>query len=203
MHRIKYTEEMRVFILNNYKGISTKELAGRFNEKFGTNVTVGMMKSYKGNHKLNSGLDGYFAKGSAPHNKGLKMSTEVYEKAKATMFKKGHTPYNHKPIGSERVNVDGYVEIKVAEPNTWRLKHNVIYEKAYGKIPKSHVVIFLDGNKLNLDSTNLKLISRKELLIMNRYGLFQNNAELTEVATNIAKIIDKQNERKKEDNVSC
>ena len=29
------------------------------------------------------------------------------------MFKKGNVPANHRPIGSERITVDGFVEIKV------------------------------------------------------------------------------------------
>lgn len=52
-----------------------------------------------------------FSKGHIPQNKGKRMSPEVYEKVKGTMFKKGQDPINHRPVGSERVNVDGYVEI--------------------------------------------------------------------------------------------
>ena len=34
-----------------------------------------------------------------------------------TWFKKGHIPANYRPVGSERVNADGYIEVKVADPN--------------------------------------------------------------------------------------
>lgn len=189
----KYTEKMRKFILENYKGISARELADRFNTEFGTDVTPGQIKSYKGNHKLDSGISGCFPKGHVPCNKGKKMLPEVYEKVKATMFKKGHEPINHRPVGSERVNVDGYVEIKVEEPRKWRLKHNVVWEQHNGKIPKDSVVMFLDGNKLNVAIENLKLVKRSELLIMNRYNLYGANAEATEVATNLARLIDTTN----------
>lgn len=186
---------MRKFILENYTGISARELAERFNAEFGTDVTSGQIKSYKGNHRLNSGLTGNFPKGHIPHNKGKKMPFEVYEKVKTTMFKKGHMPTQHKPVGSERVNVDGYIEVKVEEPAKWRLKHNVVWEQHNGEIPKGAVVMFLDGNKLNIEIDNLKLIKRSELLIMNRYNLYGANADITEIGTNLAKLIDVTNKK--------
>ena len=187
MYGNKYTEEMQEFILNNYKGITSQELADKFSEHFGVIVKASQMKSFKGNHRLASGVDRKFVKGQVSHNKGMKGCYAGCEKG---WFPKGNTPHNHKPVGSERLSKDGYIEIKVAEPKKWRLKHNVVWEDQNGKIPRNHVVIFLDGNKLNLDISNLKLVSRSELLIMNRYDLFQPDAELTEVATTLAKVID-------------
>lgn len=125
------------------------------------------------------------------------MPKEVYERAKHTMFKKGHVPINHRPVGSERVNVDGYIEIKVEEPKKWKLKHNVVWETHNGPIPKGYVVIFLDRDKMNVSINNLKLIKRSELLIMNRYGLYGESREITEVATNLAGLIDTTNNTKK------
>ena len=52
-----------------------------------------------------------FQKGSVPLNKGKKVSPEVYSKIQPTMFKKGHSPVNHREVGSERINKDGYIEI--------------------------------------------------------------------------------------------
>lgn len=186
----KYTDEQRRFILDNYKGIPTKELAARFNARFNTNVTPSAMKSYKGTHKLLSGCPYRFKKGHVPANKGKKMPPEVYEKVKTTMFKKGQIPANHRPVGSERINVDGYIEVKVREPNAWELKHRIVWEQVNGKVPDGYVVIMLDENKQNCELSNLKLIKRSELLAMNRYRLFQNSAELNDVASNIARVID-------------
>lgn len=193
-----YTDEEREFFEEYVPGHSYKEIQSAFTEKFGWDITIGQVNSYIGNHHLNTGRTGRFEKGQAAHNKGQKMPKEVYEKAKYTMFSKGHTPANHKPVGSERVNVDGYIEIKVEEPRKWRLKHNVIWEQHNGKIPKNCVVIFLDGDKSNVSVENLKLIKRSELLIMNRYNLYGPDAESTEVATNLAKLIDTTHKVKKE-----
>lgn len=105
-----------------------------------------------------------FGKGHVSWNNGKKMDPEVYERIKRTMFKKGHVSVNRRPIGSERVSVDGYVEVKVAEPNKWRLKHRVLWEKAYGPIPAGHNVQFMNGNTQDVRLENLFLISRAEQL---------------------------------------
>lgn len=78
------------------------------------------------------------------------------------MFQKGQACWNHKEVGSERVNVDGYLEVKVAEPNKWQLKHRIVWEKANGTIPKGHNVQFKNGNKQDLRIENLYLISKAE-----------------------------------------
>ena len=103
-----------------------------------------------------------FQKGLIPANKGKKMSPEAYAKAAHTMFKKGQIPVNHREVGSERVNADGYIEIKVAEPSRWRLKHRVIWEQVNGAIPRVHNVQFKNHNPLDCRIENLYLISRED-----------------------------------------
>ena len=194
---MKYTDEMRQFILDNYKGIYAKELAEKFNERFGTKVTAKAMKSYRTRYGLDSGLTGYFPKGHVPANKGKKMPPEVYEKCKGTMFKKGQVPVNYMPVGSERINVDGYVEVKVKDPKTWELKHRIVWEEANGPVPKGSAIIMLDGDKTNCELSNLRLVKRNELLIINRHSLFQDDAEINATAVNLAKMIDAINSKKK------
>ena len=105
------------------------------------------------------------------------------------MFKKGHQPANHREVGSERTNVEGYVEIKVAEPNRWQLKHRVMYENYHNvKLKSTDVVIFLDGDKQNFDIENLALIDRGINAIMNHEGMRFANAEITRTEVNIAKL---------------
>lgn len=194
---IQYSDDMKKFIQENQYGISRKELKNIFNEKFNTSLSTDVLKGYCTRNKLNNGFSGRYQKGQISHNKGVPMDRIVYEKCKSTMFKKGNIPKNHKPVGSERINVYGYVEIKVQEPRKWRQKHNVIWESVNGPIPKDSVVIFLDQNKLNISIENLRIIKRKELLIMNRNGLFTSNSELTEVGTNYAKLVSAANRVKK------
>lgn len=197
MYGMKYTDEMKQFILDNYKGRYNQELADLFNQKFNTNITSRTIKSYKANNKLNSGLTGKFRKGRTPHNKGKKMPKEVYEKVKHTMFAKGNVPPNHRPVGSERISKDGYIEVKVAEPNKWRLKQRVVYEEAKGKIPEGCPIIFLDGNKRNFDINNLRCITRSELLYLNCNGL-NNSNEITETGILMARLDRAKNKKKQE-----
>ena len=197
MYGMKYTDEMKQFILDNYKERYNQELADLFNQKFNTNITSRMIKSYKANNKLNSGLTGKFRKGQTPHNKGKKMPKEVYEKVKHTMFAKGNVPPNHRPVGSERISKDGYIEVKVAEPNKWRLKQRVVYEEAKGKIPEGCTIIFLDGNKQNCNIDNLRCITRSELLYLNCNGL-NNSNEITETGTLMARLDITKNKKKQE-----
>ncbi len=103
-----------------------------------------------------------FHKGHIPTNKGKKVSPEMYERMRATMFKKGRINENKREVGSERVNVYGYIEIKVAEPNRWMLKHRLIWEQHNGIIPEGCNVQFKNHNTLDCRIENLYLISKSE-----------------------------------------
>lgn len=108
-----------------------------------------------------------FKKGEPAHNKGQKMSPEMYEKVKATMFKPGHITHNTKYDGHERLSKDGYIEVRVSK-GRYKLKHRKIWEDSFGKVPAGHVVIFKDNNRQNCDINNLELITRKENMIRNK-----------------------------------
>ena len=43
---MKYTDEQKEWIKNNYTGISTYKLADLFNEKFNTNITREQIRYY-------------------------------------------------------------------------------------------------------------------------------------------------------------
>lgn len=202
MIRHKYTEEEDKFLIDNVKGISLKELTDKFNQKFNNNLSESAIANRKNKLKISSGVNyGQFKKGCYPANKGKKwddyVSKDKQEKMKKTCFKKGNIPHNHRQIFEERLDKNGYIEMKIKEPNVWQKKHRYIYEQHFGKIPKNHKVIFLDGNNRNFNIKNLKLVSNAEELIMNNNKLRYNNKELTETGILIAKIIHKRGQVKK------
>lgn len=196
----KFSEEQLQFIRKIAPGRYTAEITEMFNKQFNLELKVSQIKSCKENHNIKSGIDSRFKKGNIPVNKGKRgsMSPEQYEKCKATMFKKGQVPQNHKPVGSERIDRDGYVLVKVAEPNKWRAKHRVLWEKVNGPIPEKHRLIFADGNRQNITLDNLILVSYAQTFIMNQKNLFKKDKELTKAGVTVAKVLDKVNKRKKE-----
>ena len=68
------------------------------------------------------------------------------------------------------MTIRGYIEIKVEEPNKWRLKHRVVWEMAHGEIPKDNVIIFKDNDKTNTDIDNLILTEKGVNATLNKTG---------------------------------
>lgn len=192
-----WTDEQTQFLKENVEGRLSSELAEMINKKFGTNVSVTQVQSKKSNMGFRSGINAQFKKGHLAHNLGKRMSPEQYEIAKRTMFKKGNRPKNVRPVGSERINVYGYVEIKVAEPNVWKLKHKVLYEEHYGVLPRGWKVVFLDGDKTNITIENLEAVTEAEMLILNRYKMLYPNQELTKSSIANARLLNQINKVKK------
>ena len=71
------------------------------------------------------------------------------------------------PVGSER-KTKGYILVKIAEPNVWKEKHRIIYEKYLGEIPAGHKIMFLDGKKTNCNIENLRLVKNSEEIYINK-----------------------------------
>lgn len=184
----KYPIEVMQFIEENHKGVGEKKMAARLNETFGTNYTVRQIKAFYHNHGLNSGLTGRFEKGHVPPNKGKK-GMPMHPNAQATQFKMGHTPANKKPIGTVMVKNDGYLWRKIGEGcREWRQEHILRWEEVNGPIPKGMMLIFLDGNRMNVDVNNLLPVERKVWIEMIRRGLRFDNADLTRTGALIAEL---------------
>lgn len=170
--RLFSTEQVQ-FIRDTYVDISSRELADQFNAEFGTSFSRQQIFSFVHKNKINSGRTGRFEKGHSTWNKGIKGCIGP----NVTSFKKGHRPKSWKPIGSERIDSkDGYILVKIAErdphsgaPTRYKMKHVHAWEGAKGPVPKGHAVIFKDGDKLNCTLSNLLLVSRTELLILNMH----------------------------------
>lgn len=192
----KYTEEELEFIKNHVKTHQYKDMVVLFNEKFNTNVSIQALKHQASKHKFRTGRQFNFKRGVPSFTKGLKwddyMTKEGQKNSRKTCFQKGSIPVNTKPIGSERIGKNGYIIIKTANPSVWKSKHTYIYEQTYGPIPKSHRVIFADGNNRNFDLDNLICISNKTALIMAKQQLFYKDLpEATKVGITIAKLIER------------
>ncbi len=185
----KYTDEEKKFLSEFVPGHSHKEICEAFNDRFKTDLTIMQIKGSISRYKLNTGRTGHFEKYHVPCNKGVKGI--CHPGCIKTQFKKGNVPTNHRPVGSERVSKDGYIEIKVAEPNKWDLKHRVVWEEKNGPIPKGYAILFKDQNKLNISLDNLSLVSRKELIRLIKNNLLFSDPDLTMTGINIARVMAK------------
>ena len=143
-----------------------------------------------------------FKKGGTPANKGKKMSPEIYDKVKSTMFQKGHVPQNHRDIGSERINVDGYVEIKVAEPKKWRLKHRVVWEQHNGTIPPGMNIQFRNHNTQDCRIENLYIISKAEQMRTENSYMARYPKEVQEVIR-LKGVVNRVIHKREKDNEQC
>jgi len=189
-----FNPEEKIYIVENYFGISNADLCSRFNEEFGTQFKALKFKNYRSINGLKNGRTGQFIKGQVSINKGLThkemMSSESYLKVRAAGFQKGNIPKSCLPLGSERVREGGWIQVKIAMPNVWKLKHVLVWEKYHKCIlPEDKHLTFLDGNRTNFNIENLAPISLEECGILNFNSLRYKDTELGQVGLNIAKMI--------------
>lgn len=107
-------------------------------------------------------IENRFQAGHIPDNKGKKVSAEIYAKCAPTMFRKGHIPHNHKPVGTEGMRSDGYLWVKIADPDKWVQKQRLVWEQHHGTIPDGYNVQFKNRNPKDCRIENLYLISRAD-----------------------------------------
>lgn len=181
-----FSKEERSFFKEFAFGHSYIEIKEEFERRFEREISINQVRYCLKQNGVKTGKDTRFKKGHTPVNKGQKVSPEHYARSYPTMFKKGGLPPTVKPIGTEHLSKDGYITVKVDNGKRWRFKHVLVWEEHYGKIPKNHCLIFLDGNRSNCDISNLRCISRQILLIMNRNKMFKDDPKLNETMLNIA-----------------
>lgn len=162
----------------------------------GVSMTLEQVKAYLSRKHIKLGVYGWLKKGSTPANKGKRMPTEVYFKCRPTMFQKGNIPANHRPVGSERIDIYGYILVKTAEPKTWRQKQRIVWERETGeKLKRNEYIMFLDGNKLNCDISNLAKVTQSQMVRINQNHLRYDNPELTKVGITLAKLLEAKHKK--------
>ena len=113
-----------------------------------------------------NGNTGRFEKGIAAHNKGKPMPFNA--NSAATRFQKGQRTGRanalYKPVGTERMAKDGYLERKIHDAlpfhTRWRAVHLIRWEAVNGPVPAGHALKCLDGDRLNTDPENWFAIPR-------------------------------------------
>lgn len=127
-------------------------------------------------HRLDGvkGMGTRFQPGQPSWNKGRHY--QPGGRAKLTQFKPGHMPHNWKPVGSTRINAEGYRDIKITDLRRgaldWRGIHRLNWMGVHGPIPRTHFLRFKDGDRLNPLVENLELVTRAEHLRRNYHDRY-------------------------------
>lgn len=115
------------------------------------------------------GIGSRFVKGQPSWNKGLHY--QAGGRCKETQFKKGQMPHTWQPIGTERVNADGYRDRKVTDtgypPRDWVGIHRLMWMEAYGPIRRGYSIVFRNGDKADIRLDNFECLSRADLMKRN------------------------------------
>ncbi len=173
---MKWTKEKNDEFLMLYPDHDRKWLA----DHFGVTWSAIMNRAHylgvrKAPHHKNKGC---FPKNNRPWNKGMK---GLQTGGVKYHFKPGHLPHNTKWNGYITTRKDGpgrkIKYIRIAK-GRWKRLNIHVWELHHGKIPPNHIVIFKNGNSMNYDINNLKLISRSQNAIRNANRPKQKNTML-------------------------
>ncbi|MDL2266791.1 HNH endonuclease [Desulfovibrio sp. OttesenSCG-928-G15] len=209
-----WTEEEKAFLRENIKGTPFKTLTERFNAKFNASFQAEALK--KRCYTLGLGKTGHL--GGPPslrdwtEEEHLFLRNNVKGTPYATLAEMFNTKFNacltpkqiqhlcsrrgyggnglcvQVPIGTEYVRKRG-IQVKVAHPKVRRFKHHLVWEDAFGPIPKGCVILFADRNNTNCALDNLLLATSAEASCMGVLNLFSDDPELTKAGLNTARLI--------------
>lgn len=198
-----YTPEQITFIKRN-QHIERKRLLINFNEKFNANISDVALNVFCATHKIKAKKHpGQFKKGQ---NAWVDNDTKLVRKGAflnpcvATQFKKGQPALNRVPLGHERKDKRGFIEVRVEDGTgtgkygggyNYKLKHHIVWESHHKQaIPESHVIVFKDGDKSNFDIDNLMLLPRGAISIRSLTFDYENQpTELKPTINVLAKLI--------------
>lgn len=170
-HHIPYSAEELAWLSDN-RTMPIAEYHAAFVARFGrADVSAANLHALRKRNGWRTGRTGCFQKGQAAHNKGKPCPPghgANHPNAVVNRFRKGErrgeAARNYKPIGTERINEDGYLERKVNDAmpfrSRWQAVHRINWEAINGPVPPGHALKCLDGNKLNTDPANWEAIPR-------------------------------------------
>jgi hypothetical protein len=183
---IKYSAAEMAWLGAN-RTLPIRDYHAAFCAEFGRDVSAGNLHALRKRNGWKTGRTGCFEKGQEPFNKGKPHPTRG--RSGATQFKKGSrtgkAALNYQPIGTERLNEDGYLERKIHDgmpmQSRWRLVHLVEWEAINGPIPEGQCLKSIDGDRSNTDPSNWQMIPRALLPRLNG-GRFKKHLAYDEAA---------------------
>lgn len=193
--QLTYSPEQIEWIKIHYRNNTTRMLAPLFNERFGTDKTWQQLRHFIHNRGIKSGRTGAFPAGHKPWNNGTK--GQGLTGPNSGSFKTGQQPKNTMKVGEEVLRPDGYLWVKIEEPNKWRQKHYLEWEAANGSVPEGNVLWNIDNDPLNTSPENYELMPRSELVRLNQLKIRDYSLEEQPSIRLIAKVAMKRGELSK------
>lgn len=164
--------------LETHRLLPISDYHRQFCAAFGRDVEAANLHALRKRKGWKTGRTGFFEKGQDPANKGHKCAPGAggrHPNAVRTQFqpgaRRGVAVKLYKPVGTERLCKDGYLERKIHDgmplQSRWRAVHLIRWEEINGPVPKGHCLKALDGDKANTAPDNWTLIPRALLPRLN------------------------------------
>lgn len=169
MKRNKYTKEFEEFVRNNVSKYKKEEFRLLLQDRYNIQLSIDALRRYLNKHHIKDKYIDY-------------KKSNVRDRGKC-------------PIGAEQITKDG-VFIKVEQPDKWRRKSRVMYEKYHNcELSADDYIIFLNQNKNDFSKDNLIKSSRREIAYLHNCKTFSTNPELTKLGILSAKLMIKAKEK--------
>lgn len=161
--RNRYSKEFEKFVKENVSKYSKEEFRLLLQDKFNISISLDALRRYMNRHQIKYRWTDY-----AKHNKRSVLRC---------------------PVGTERITNEG-VFVKVAQPDKWKRKSRVMYEKYHNcKLNDEDYIVFLNRNSNDFSKDNLVKSSKKEIAYLHNGEMFSSNPELTNLGLLTAKLI--------------
>ncbi len=168
--RNKYTKEFENFVRENVSKYTKKEFVLLLQDKFNLEISTDILRRYLNKH----------------HIKERYLDYKEHNKRNVLQY----------PIGTEKMTSEG-VFVKVAQPDIWKRKARIMYEKYHNcKLKDDEYIVFLNQDKSDFSKDNLKKISRKETAYLSNRKMFSKEPKLTELGILTARLMIKTKELK-------
>lgn len=192
-----------------------KDVADAMRERFGLELSKGVVKGFKQTHGILLGFNGgCFKKGQEPPNKGRSwdewMPAASQERCRATQFGKGvirgAAKEKLREVGCESLRRDGQVWVKVDDHQAtsaadrmsrWRQRSRVVWEEEHGPLPEGWNVIHADHDPLNDSPENLVAVPRRLISTINN-RFHYSDLETLQTAVLMASVLQAATEAKRD-----
>lgn len=160
--RNRYTKEFECFVRENVNKYTKEDFILLLENKFNIKLSKEALRRYLSRHDI-------------------KERYVDYQKNKVKNVYKC-------PVGTERITNEG-VFVKIAQPNKWRRKSRIMYEKYHNcKLKDTEYIVFLNQDNTDFRKENLKISSPKEIAYLHNNKTFSTNPKLTELGILSAKL---------------